>query len=77
MAFVVGVQSGRDLGNLIRLNYSKKMKIFIWLTQEFAIIAADVQEILGAVIGLGILTGINKNLAVFIVLIVVMGILFL
>ena len=32
MAFIVGVQSGWDLGNLIWLNYSKKLKIFIWLS---------------------------------------------
>ena len=65
------------MGNLIWLNYSKNYKIFIWLTQEFAIIAADIQEILGAVIGLNILTGLKQSIGVFVIILCVIGILFL
>lgn len=32
MAFVVSVRSGIDLANLIRLNYSRRISIFIWLS---------------------------------------------
>lgn len=42
MSFIVGIIAKKDLGALIRLNYSPNMKIFIWLTQELAIIAADI-----------------------------------
>ena len=42
MAFVVSVRSGIDLANLIRLNYSRRISIFIWLSQEIAIISADI-----------------------------------
>ena len=59
MSFVVGTVSGCDLGNLIRLNYSKKMSIFLWLSSELAIISADVQEVIGATIALKILFNLN------------------
>lgn len=59
MSFTVGTISGTDLGNLIRLNYSRKMAIFLWFSSELAIIAADVQEVLGATIAMKILFGCN------------------
>lgn len=78
MSFVMGVRSGKDLAQLIKMNYNPKLKIFIWISQELAIIAADIQEILGAVIGLKLIfTGLNDTLAIFIILVIVIGILFL
>jgi NRAMP (natural resistance-associated macrophage protein)-like metal ion transporter len=59
MSFVVGTVSGTDLGNLIRLNYPRKMSIFLWLCSELAIISADVQEVIGATIALKILFNLN------------------
>jgi NRAMP (natural resistance-associated macrophage protein)-like metal ion transporter len=59
MSFVVGTVSKHDLGNLIRLNYSKKMSIFLWLSSELAIISADVQEVIGATIALKVLFNLN------------------
>lgn len=78
MSFVLGVRSEKDLGQLIRMNYSNKIKNFIWLTQELAIIAADVQEVLGAVIGLKIIfVSLNDSLAIVLILLIVVLILFL
>ncbi len=76
LAFVVGCVAEHDLGELIGLNYPWKIKIFIWLSSEFAIIAADIQEILGAVIALKILLGISVNFGIPIIIIIVILILF-
>jgi len=60
------------------MNYSNKIKNFIWITQELAIIAADVQEVLGAVIGLKIIfVSLNDSLAIVLILLIVVLILFL
>ena len=71
MSFVVGTVSGTDLGNLIRLNYSRKMSLFLWFSSELAIISADVQEVLGATIALKILFNFNlyvgKPLLIFLI----------
>lgn len=73
MSLTVGTVSEHDLGNLIRLGYSKKMAIFLWLSSELAIIAADVQEILGAAVALNILLQINYywGLAITVVLVLI------
>ena len=62
MSFIVGTIAETDLGNLIRLNYSRQMSIFLWVCFELAIIAADIQEILGATIALKIMFGVNYYL---------------
>ena len=77
LAFVVSCRSGNDLGQLIRMNYSTKTKNFIWISSELAIISADIQEILGAVIALNLLTGVSNLLGIPIIIVIVMGILFL
>ena len=59
MSFVVGTVSKTDLGNLIRLNYSRRMSIFLWFSSELAIISADVQEVIGATIALKVLFNLN------------------
>ena len=64
MSFVVGTVSGNDLGNLIRLNYSREMSIFLWFSSELAIISADVQEVLGATIALKILFNFNLYIGI-------------
>jgi NRAMP (natural resistance-associated macrophage protein)-like metal ion transporter len=66
MSFVVGTVSKTDLGNLIRLNYSRKMSIFLWLSSELAIISADVQEVIGATIALKVLFSLNLYVGNFI-----------
>ena len=77
MAVIVSCMSGNDMGNLIRLNYSKNLKIFIWLSSEIAIISADIQEILGAVIAIKLLTGLNFNFGIPLIILIVLFILFL
>ena len=76
LAFTVSAHSEKDLAQLIRLNYTKKMKIFLWITSEIAIISADIQEILGAVIALKLLTGCPTNWGIPIIIIIVILILF-
>lgn len=65
LAFVVATVAGTDFGNLVRLNYGTKMKLFIWLSSEMAIIAADVQEVIGAAIAFNILLGMHMFLGIF------------
>ena len=76
LAFTVAANSDKDLAQLIRLNYSPGMKIFLWISSEVAIISADIQEILGAVIALKLLTGIPTNWGIPIIIIIVILILF-
>lgn len=59
LSFTVGTVAENDLGNLIRLNYSKGISYFLWISSELAIISADVQEVLGAAIALKILFHMN------------------
>ncbi len=42
MAFMLAVYSEKDLGQLIRLNYTPFWKKFVWIFQEIAIISADI-----------------------------------
>ena len=77
MAFTLGVITNNDLGQLIRVNYSRKISIIIWLTQELAIISADVQVVLGASIALEILIGLNKLIGVPFVIVFVLLILYI
>lgn len=59
VAFTVGTVAENDLGNLIRLNYSRGISYFLWISSELAIISADVQEVIGATIALKILFNLN------------------
>ena len=59
MSIIVGTASEKDLANLIRLNYSKRLSIFLWFSSELAIISADIQEVLGGVIALKVLFNLN------------------
>lgn len=77
LAVIVSCMSGNDMGNLIRLNYSWNLKIFIWISSEIAIISADIQEILGAVIAVKLLTGLSFNFGIPLVILIVLFILFL
>ncbi len=67
--------SEKDLGQLLRLNYSPVPRFFIWFCSEFAIICADIQEIVGACIALSFMLSISKLAAVPIVVAFVMIIL--
>ena len=72
MSIKVGVFAGKDLGQLIRINYSVKIKYFLWICSELAIIAADIQEMIGAAIALKLLFGIPLVPSALIVVVIVL-----
>ena len=77
LAFVVSCKSENDLGELIKLNYPRSMKLFLWLSSELAIISADIQEILGATIALRLLTGLSDWIGIPVIIVLAIAILFL
>jgi manganese transport protein len=58
LALKLGVVTGRDLAQMCREQYSKKVAIFLWLMAEIMIIACDLAEVLGSAIALNLLFGI-------------------
>jgi len=77
MAINSAVFSNKDLGQLIRLNYNKPVRYFIWICSEIAIIAADIQEMLGAAVALKLLFGIHLIPGALIVVVLVLIVLFI
>jgi NRAMP (natural resistance-associated macrophage protein)-like metal ion transporter len=77
MAIMIGCQSSQDLGKQISQSYSKLTAYFIWFSAELAIIAADVQEILGASIALKLLFGIEYLTSLPLVILIVIGVLYM
>ena len=53
----VGVATGCDLAQLCRDEYPFWARIVLWIMAEFAIIGADIQEVIGSAIALRILSG--------------------
>jgi manganese transport protein len=51
----LGVATGTTLARAIRDNTSRPMSLFLWITAEFAAMATDLAEFLGAALGLYIL----------------------
>jgi len=54
----LGVVTGRDLAQACRDSYPRWIVLPLWLLCELAIVACDLAEVLGAAIGLQLLTGI-------------------
>jgi manganese transport protein len=54
----LGVVSGRDLAQACRERYPRWVVMPLWLLCEVAIVACDLAEVLGAAIGLQLLTGL-------------------
>lgn len=54
----LGVVTGRDLAQACRDSYPRWVVIPLWVLCELAIVACDLAEVLGAAIGLQLLTGI-------------------
>ncbi|MFN8586259.1 MAG: Nramp family divalent metal transporter [Candidatus Eisenbacteria bacterium] len=54
----LGVVTGRDLAQACRDSYPRWVVLPLWLLCELAIVACDLAEVLGAAIGLQLLTGI-------------------
>ncbi len=51
----LGIVSGRDLAQACREEYPRAISYVLWVLCEFAIIACDLAEVLGAAIGLNLL----------------------
>ncbi len=47
------------MSNLIRMGFSHKTSMCLWVMAEIAIIGADIQEVLGTAIALEILIGVS------------------
>ncbi|MBP6859849.1 MAG: Nramp family divalent metal transporter [Candidatus Magasanikbacteria bacterium] len=58
LALKLGVVTGRDLAQICRDTFSKKVSIFFWLMAEVMIVACDLAEVIGSAIALKLLFGI-------------------
>jgi manganese transport protein len=54
----LGIVTGRNLAELCRSHYSRPTVLFMWAASEIAAMATDLAELLGAAIGLSLLTGL-------------------
>jgi len=66
MAAKLGIVSQMDLAQAIRARTSKSLGIVLWIMTEFAIMATDIAEVIGAAIALYLLFHIPLIVAVFI-----------
>ncbi|WP_390409876.1 Nramp family divalent metal transporter [Lacticaseibacillus jixiensis] len=66
MAAKLGIVTQMDLAQAIRARTSKTLGIILWLMTEFAIMATDIAEVIGAAIALYLLFHIPLVIAVFI-----------
>ena len=66
MAAKLGIVSQMDLAQAIRARTSKSLGIVLWIMTEFAIMATDIAEVIGAAIALYLLFHIPLVIAVFI-----------
>ena len=66
MAAKLGIVSQMDLAQAIRARTSKSLGIILWIMTEFAIMATDIAEVIGAAIALYLLFHIPLVIAVFI-----------
>src|SRR5579862_4034072 len=55
----LGIVSGRDLAQACGEAYSRPLSIVMWLICEIAVAACDLAEVIGTVIGLNLLFGID------------------
>ncbi|GAB6093282.1 Nramp family divalent metal transporter [Furfurilactobacillus curtus] len=66
MAAKLGIVTQMDLAQAIRARTSKALGIVLWILTEFAIMATDIAEVIGAAIALYLLFKIPLVIAVFI-----------
>ncbi|KAK3607943.1 hypothetical protein CHS0354_006538 [Potamilus streckersoni] len=57
LATKLGCVTGMNLAEVCRHEYPKSTKIAIWLMMETAIIASDIQEVIGSAIAINLLSG--------------------
>lgn len=75
LAAKLGIATGMNLAELCRVRFPTSVCYALWLTQEFAAMATDLAELLGAAIGINLLTGIPLLAAALITGISVLAIL--
>lgn len=75
LAAKLGIATGMNLAELCRARFPTSVCYALWLTQEFAAMATDLAELLGAAIGINLLTGIPLLAAALITGISVLAIL--
>jgi manganese transport protein len=54
----LGIVTGKDLAQACKSEYTKPVSIVLWIMSEIAIIACDLAEILGTILGLNLLFGL-------------------
>lgn len=62
----LGIATGRDLAQICRDRFGKKVSIFLWLMAEVMIVACDLAEVIGSAIALNLLFKIPLGLGVII-----------
>ncbi len=62
----IGIVTGRDLAQICRDNFGKRISFFLWLMAEVMIIACDLAEVIGSAIALNLLFKIPLALGVII-----------
>ncbi|WP_125607965.1 Nramp family divalent metal transporter [Lapidilactobacillus bayanensis] len=77
MASKLGIVTQTDLAQAIRAHTSKKLGVILWIMTEFAIMATDIAEVIGAAIALYLLFGIPLIIAVFLTVLDVLVLLLL
>jgi len=73
----LGVATGKNLPELCRDTFSRKVNMSLWMISEIAAMATDLAEFLGASLGLHLLLGIPMLVATLITGVVTYGILML
>ncbi|MCF6304335.1 MAG: Nramp family divalent metal transporter [Rhodobacteraceae bacterium] len=64
----LGIASGRDLAQACFDAYGRKVRWFLWLMAELAIIATDLAEVIGTAIALNLLFGMPMEIGVILTL---------
>ncbi len=62
----LGIATGKNLPEVARERFPKKVSLFLWIQSELVIIATDLAEFIGAALGLYLLFDIPMLLAAFI-----------
>lgn len=72
----VGVFSGLDICSLTRLRYPRFVSVCLWVLSELAILSADIQALIGAGLGLHVLSGLSVGASTFLAFILSFAIFF-
>ncbi|MDQ8045802.1 MAG: Nramp family divalent metal transporter, partial [Solirubrobacteraceae bacterium] len=71
----LGIATGRNLPEMCREQFGKKMRVSLWAQGELSAMACDLAEFLGAAIGINLVFGIDLLPAALITAVITFGIL--